>query len=254
MPGMTRPFLMVLVVLGLAAPAAAEQIVVMSAGALEPGLRAVVAAFEASSGHTVSVTYGTAPQLTARLAANEPADLVMAPRAVVDQALRTGRVDADVVAPVGDVGVGVVVRQGASPPDVSSPDALRDALILAPGIVFNRASTGQYVERLLSQFGIEQHVAAKVVRVDTGEEVMARIADGPPGAIGFGAITEIRMLEPTGIRFVAALPAAIQNLTTYEAALRIGARAGDAARALLAFMLGAEGRRLLDGAGIAPSR
>lgn len=254
MRAMTYRCLMVLFALATAVPAAADQIVVMSAGALEPGLRAVVEAFEASTGHQVVVTYGTAPQLTVRLEANEPADLLMAPRAVVDRALRTGRVDADVVAPIGDVGVGIVMRQGASAPDVSTPDGLRDALVLAPGIVFNRASTGQYVERLLAQFGIEQHVAGKVERVDTGEEVMARIAAAPPGVIGFGAITEIRMLESTGIQLVAPLPAAVQNVTTYEAALRTGARAGAASRALLTFMLGAEGRRLLDGAGIAPSR
>jgi molybdate transport system substrate-binding protein len=251
---MSRLSLTLLLLLGVAVPAAAEEVVVMSAGAVEPGLRVVIEAFAASTGHRVSVTYGTAPQLTARLDANEPADVLIAPRAVVDGALRAGKVGADIVAPVGDVGVGIAMRQGAVAPAMDTPDALRDALVGASAIVFNRASTGQYIERLLAQFGIEQHVAAKVVRVDTGDEVMARIASGAPGDIGFGATTEIRMLESTGIRLVAPLPAAIQNVTTYEAAVRTGAKAPAAAQALIVFMAGPEGRALLQRAGIERSR
>jgi molybdate transport system substrate-binding protein len=46
-------------------------------------------------------------------------------------------------------------------------------------------------------------------------------------------MTEIRLYEPKGIRLVGPLPAAVQNYTSYEAVLMNGAKAAEAARAVL---------------------
>lgn len=225
----------------------------MSAGAVEPGLVAAIAGFERSSGHRVVVSFGTGPQLTARLQADEAADVLVAPAGVMAGAVSSGKVDGGTRVTVGRVGVGVVVRRGASVPDVGSPEALRRALVRASTVVFNRASTGQYVEKLLAQLGIADQVAAKAVRVDTGEAVMERIASGSGNEIGFGATTEIRMLEPTGVTLVGPLPAPVQNFTSYDAAIMSAASARPAGAALVQFLNSPAGRTLLSGAGVEPA-
>ena len=62
---------------------------------------------------------------------------------------------------------------------------------------------------------------------------MEHVIKGMGTEIGFGAITEVRMYEPKGLRFVGPLPAEIQNYTSYEAAVMTGAKAAEPARAVL---------------------
>jgi molybdate transport system substrate-binding protein len=230
----------------------AEDIEVMSAGAVEAGLVLVAEQFEQRSGHKLAIQFGTGPQLTARLQTGAVADVLIAPSAVMDTAHSRGRIDPMTRARVGGVGVGIVVRQAAAPLDVGSPDALRRSLISASAVVFNRASTGQHIERLIMQLGIADIVNAKAVRVETGEAVMARIASGNGVEVGFGAMTEIRMLEHTGVRLLAPLPAPLQNLTTYEIAALQSSRPKAAAVAFVQFVTGPEGQRSLRAAGIEP--
>lgn len=226
----------------------------MSAGAVEPGLAAAVAQFERSSGHRVVVRFGTGPQLSARLEANEVAGVLIAPVGVMDAAVAARKVDTRTRVTVGRVGVGVVIRQDSDLPDVTSPDALRRALIAAPAVVFNRASTGQYIEKLIGELGIADLVQTKAVRVDTGEAVMERIAGGRGQEIGFGAMTEIRMLERIGVRLAGPLPATLQNFTAYDAALLVAASAASPAAAFVRFLTEPEGQSYLAAAGIVPPR
>lgn len=250
--GMGRVVLTVGLVLTLAAMAGAEELQVMSAGAVEPGLVAAARAFERSSGHRVVVRFGTGPQLAARLEARESADVLIAPAGVMDAAVTSRAVDVTTRRSIGRVGVGVVVRADAASPNIASPAALKEAIGAASSVVFNRASTGQYVERLLVQLGMADVVAPKAVRVDTGEAVIERIAAGRGNEIGFGATTEIRMLESKGVRLVGALPPLVQNFTVYDAGIMAVASARASAAAFLEFLTGASARSILSLNGVEP--
>src|SRR3989442_6414950 len=94
---------------------------VLSAGAVEPGLRAAAAAFQKQSGHSVNITFNTAPEIRKRIGAGEAFDVVIAPPAALDEL--AGKVAAD-RAHLARVGLGVAVRPGAPLPDISSCEAL----------------------------------------------------------------------------------------------------------------------------------
>ena len=51
--------------------AVAAEITVLSGGAIEPGLKAAVAAFQKETGHTVKVTFNTAPAIFKRVNAGD---------------------------------------------------------------------------------------------------------------------------------------------------------------------------------------
>ena len=68
--------------------------------------------------------------------------------------------------------------------------------------------------------------------------------------IGFGAITEIKLFEPKGLKLVGPLPAEVQNYTSYAAALMTGAPSPQAAKAFLAFLGSAEAKQAFAAAGI----
>jgi molybdate transport system substrate-binding protein len=51
------------IMVGSVQPAAAQDLAVLSAGAVEPGLLAAVAVYQNESGRKVAVTFNTAPQI-----------------------------------------------------------------------------------------------------------------------------------------------------------------------------------------------
>ena len=228
--------------LGLAAAPAAVQapIRLLSAGALEPGVAELLRLWHAKGGTPVQHAFNTAPRIAERLAAGEQFDILFATRPVI--ASLGPRLLAP-AAPLGSVGVGIAIRQGAPAPSITDEASLRAAVEGADAVVFNRASTGLYMDRLFARLGIT--VAAKEIRFPDGDAVLRRVAGGTGREIGFAAITEILLFRDKGVAFPGPLPPALQNRTAYEAALL-----SEAARPFHAFATSAEAKAALVAAGI----
>ncbi len=235
--------------LGLGTAVHAAEITVLSGGAIEPGLKAAAAAFEKQSGHKVNITFNTTPQMRKRIAAGEAFDVVIAPPAAVDEFAKAGKVDADGVN-VGRVGLGVVVRPGAPVPAIATSDDIKQAVLEAESIVFNRASTGIYFENLLKKWGVYPQVEGKAARYTTGAEVMKHVLKGKGREVGFGPITEILLEKEHGLILVGPLPADIQNYTSYTAVPMSAGTNKAVAQALVKFLGGPDGKPLFVAAGI----
>lgn len=253
MSALRAALLFALALAGAFGAANAAELRVLSGGAVEPGVRPVIAAFEKASGQTVALSFATAPQIRQRIEAGERFDVVIAPPAVLD-ALAT-KLDADPAqrVPIGSVGLGVAVRPGAAWPDIASAEAFRRALLDADSLVFNRASTGLYFEGLLKQLGIEAETAPKTTRYPDGASVMEHVLHGRGRELGIGAITEILLVRDKGLQFVGSLPAALQNLTTYTASAT-SARPSPEVRALLTHLASRDATAAYRAAGIATTR
>ncbi len=257
MRAMTPARLVALALVAICLPLQAVELSMLSAGAVEPGIRPALAAFERSSGHTVKIDFAAAPALRAAVRAARPsADVVVLTQGVLDELAATGAGTAGPVAPVGRVGVGVAVRPGVDAPDVSSAESLKAALASADSVVFNRASTGLYVDQMLRKLGVFDAVDAKSERLADGASVMRRLLAGRAAhEFGFGAMTEIGLFRDQGLQLVGPLPASLQNYTTYIALPWPGAIPAEPARAeavaaLMRYLQGAEARALFAGAGI----
>ena len=144
----------------------AAEITVLSGGAIEPGLKAEAAAFEKQTGHKVEITFNTTPQMRKRVDDGGTFDVIVAPPEALAEFARAGKVEAGGVS-LGRVGSGVAVRQGAPMPAIATADDIRKAVLDAESIVFNRASTGLYFEKLLKEWGIYDQVEGKAVRYPT---------------------------------------------------------------------------------------
>jgi molybdate transport system substrate-binding protein len=217
-------------------PASSAELDIFSGGAVEPGVTAVAELFRAKTGIAVKVRFATAPTILQRVGGGEAADVVIAPPAVIDELAKAGRLDGTGRAAVGRVGIGMVVRDGTVPPDVSSPEALKRALLDARSVVYNKASTGLYLEKLFERLGVAAEVKAKETRFADGASVIEHVIHGPDGEIGFGAITEIGLYRGKGAQYAGPLPAAIQNYTGYAAAPAAAPANGESAAAFLRFI------------------
>ncbi|HVR94688.1 MAG TPA: substrate-binding domain-containing protein, partial [Casimicrobiaceae bacterium] len=211
----------------------AAEIRILSAGAVEPGLLAFVQVVKRETGHDLKTQFATTPQIVQRLAAGEAFDIVIAPPDAITQAAKDGKVAADTRVMVGRVGAGIVVRSGASVPDIASVDALKRTLLAADSVVYNTASSGIYLDKLFEKMGVLEQLKPKTTRYPDGASVMEHVSKGKGNEIGFGAITEIRAYEPKGVKLVGPLPADVQNYTSYEAVMMTGAASPEAVKAVL---------------------
>ena len=176
-------------------------------------------------------------------------DVVIAPPAVIADFAATGKLT-DARAHVGRVGMGVAVRGGAPLPDMSTPEALRRSVLGAQSLVFNRASTGLYLEGLLRKMDVYAQVESKTTRYPDGAAVMEHVIRGTGNEIGFGAITEILLYQGKGLTFVGPVPAEVQNYTSYTAAPLASGTQQALAQQLVAFLSGPVGKPLFVAAGV----
>jgi len=194
----------------------ATDLKVISGGAIEPGLNAAVKAYGELTKNNIHLTYNTAPQIRKRLEAKESFDLVFAPKAVVNDQYLKQLFEGDAVS-VGRVGLGVTVRTNTAKPKITSGDEFKSELLSAESIVFNKASSGQYFEKLLVKWGVYEKLLPRIVRYPDGESVMKHVIAGKGREIGVGPITEIKQFVDKGLVFVGPLSDDIQNYTQYFA-------------------------------------
>ena len=229
--------------------ALADELQVLSAGAIEPGLTAAAAAFEKQTGHVAKITFNTAPELRKRMDGNPAFDVVIAPPAVIAD-FAAGSKLLDARANVGRVGMGVAVREGAAVPDIASADALKRSVLDAESLVFNRASTGLYLEGLLKKMDVYAQVEGKTTRYPDGAAVMEHVIKGKGREIGFGAMTEILLYNGKGLKLVGPVPAEVQNYTSYTAAPLASSKSQALAQQFVGFLSGPVGKPLFVAAGV----
>jgi molybdate transport system substrate-binding protein len=227
----------------------AGEIKVLSAGAVEPGLRAAAGAYAKQSGNEVKITFNTAPEIRKRIAGGETFDVVIAPPAALDEFAKAGRISAD-RAGLGRVGMGVAVRPGAESPDISSSEALKRSVLAADSIVFNRASSGIYLEDLFKKMGIYDQILPRTTRYPDAGAVVEHVMKGKGREIGFAPVTEILLHRDRGLKLVGPLPADVQNYTSYAAAPMTAAASAELARAFVRYLGGAESKALFVAAGV----
>lgn len=222
----------------------------LSAGAVKPGLTKVIDAFRRDTGSAAKVSFATAPAILEQITGGEAVDIVVAPQNVLDRLAKAGKLSAADRVTLGRIGVGVMVRDGAPLPPVTTVDEFKQALLGAESIVYNQASTGIYLETLFERLGIGAAVGAKSTRYPDFAAVLAHVSEGKGNEIGLGATTVIIENIDKGVTFAGPLPAVIQNYTTYVAGIIANSDSPEIARQFLAYLSSSSAKSLLSSAGI----
>ena len=157
--------------------------------------------------------------------------------AAADELGRRGFVRSDTKVELAGSLIGMVVRAGATKPDIGSVAKFRRALLAAKSIAYSDSSSGTYLSTVLfGKLGIADQVAGKSRKVrgpPSGEPVAAIVARGE-AEIGFQQVSEV--IHVPGISFVGTIPAELQLVTVYAAVLTKTAKEPEAAAALIRFL------------------
>ncbi len=231
-----------------------NEIKILSAGAPKTGVARCAEAFTKKTGIPVVYEFATAPVLKETVGAGEcDADIVVAPVAVAEAFEAGGHTVAGSGAIVGSVKAAVTIKNGAMEPDLSTAETLKQAILSADSVVYNEASSGQYIASMIEKMGITEAIAGKVTITKTGSAVMQHLdASSLTNEIGFGQATEIQVQIDKGmnVKLLGTLPQEVEKISTYKSALLTGSAGNQAAKNLLDFMASEEGQQIYKATGL----
>ena len=220
------------------APASAQPLQVLSAGAFKPVVVDLAASFEAEQRRALRVDNGTAGEILKRMRAGESWDVIVAPPGTLKVLADEGRIDAASIRPVARVAIGVAVKRGSPKPDIRTVEQFREAVLTAraPAFIDPKAggSSGIYLDGLFQRMGIAETIRPRAVLVPGGL-VAERLVTGEAD-LAIHQISEI--LPVAGAELVGPLPDSIQNFTVYAAALTRTSGQAAMGSALIAMLKG----------------
>ena len=219
----------------LALPTASfGQIKVIMSGGFAAAYQEVLPEFERTTGIKVTTARGASQgdgpnTIGAQLRRGVPADVVILSREGLGDLIAEGRIVAGTDIDLAQTLVGVAVRAGAPKPDISTVEALKQTLLRAKSVTFTSSTVGIYLTtKLFPRLGIADEMARKsttsgVAAVATGD---AEIAVQP--------VSEL--LHVPGVDFVGTIPAEIQHVSVFAAAVVAGSKEPEASKRLIAFL------------------
>ena len=112
----------------------AAELKVLSPQVMRPALNDLVPQFERSSGIQVTISYATAVALVKEIEDGKMADLAILSPKQIEQLQEDDKIVKDSLTPIAKLEFGVIIRTGATKPDVSTVHALKQTLMSAKSI------------------------------------------------------------------------------------------------------------------------
>jgi len=211
---------------------AAEIQVAAAGGPLPEVLGALKTAFEKSSGHKVTIKFQGVPAIVSGVKEGANIDLVVVGDETVDELAKANQLATGGSAKFMISRIAVAVKAGAAKPDISSPEALKAALLAAKNVAYSQGTSGQHFLSVIQRLGIADALKSKTVVVQgrpVGEAVAA-------GEAEIGVLQVAELLPVAGINIVGPLPGNLQKLIPYAVGVTAKAKEAAAATAFMKFL------------------
>ena len=221
----------------------AAEVKVFSTIGVQAALEELAPKFEQATGHKLNITWATAAILVKRVQAGETADLMVLTKQSLDALTKDNKATVGTDAVFASSGMAMVVKQGASKPDISTPDAFKQTLLNAKSIAYSDpahgGASGVYFAKLLERMGIADQMKAKTKHPPpSGNAAHLVVA----GEVELAIQQEPEVMSVAGVDMVGPLPPDLNNITVFAAGIGAGSQQADAANALIRFLHTPEAR------------
>jgi molybdate transport system substrate-binding protein len=232
------------------------EIKVLSTTAMKTVFEALAPQFERDTGHRLSVELGPSARLEKRVAEGDAADVAIITRTDAEDLVERGKIAAGSLADIARSSIGIAVAKGAPKPDIATPEAFKHAMLAAKSIAVSKPVGG-------GQSGA--HMAKVFERLGIAEAMAAKAQYGAGGAAGLAGLVVLRgeaeigiqqmaeLLAVDGIDMVGPLPAALQSVTLFTAAIPASAAHAEAGRGLIEFLRTHAARGVIRAKGLEPA-
>jgi molybdate transport system substrate-binding protein len=233
-----------------AASWAADLRLYAAAGVKAP-LQELARDYEAATGHHVLMVFDTAGAAEQRFIADAGATFLVTTDVRLRAAEAAGRLQNGMTTAIGSTVGGLAAAPGSKRPDISTPDALRNALLEAPRIAFSDpargATVGRHFMQVIETLGIRDAVMKKATLAADGIETMRLVLDGKAD-LGMTQVSEIMQADPAAL--LGPFPGQFDLASSY--ALWLRADAPPEAQAFAALIGSASERQRLRMHGLRP--
>jgi molybdate transport system substrate-binding protein len=191
--------------------------------------------FERANGHTIRASYAPSGALLPRFNRGEPVDVFLTDATAIDELIKQGKIVGGRI-DLARTGIGIAVRRGAPKPDVSSPEALKRALLAAKTVGHASPAggsiTGGHIMRMFEKLGIADQVTPKTKLSMGGpnSRVSVLVSSGE-AEIGLQQASEL--LDNPEVEMIGMLPPELQLITVYSGGVTASAKQPEAAKALI---------------------
>ena len=189
------------------------ELVVMASGSTEPALDVVAADFEKQTGHKITITY--------RHDLKTCDVLVMSHRGLEglpEDGGYAGLIEESWLRIAQAAGIGVAVRKGAVMPDISTEQAVIQAILDAERVLMTKNhGSGLYMHKFLQDRGLYEQVKAKLRYASIGQDLIERLASGEGDEIMFLPIARMRATNDPRVTILGPLPGTMQMIPEYFA-------------------------------------
>jgi molybdate transport system substrate-binding protein len=233
-----------------------SDVTVLATTAMKTSFDELAPQFERASGHRLALTFGPSLQLEKRLGEGEGADVAIVSAAGINDLVARGKLVPGSDTAIAGSALGVAVPRGAPKPDLSSADAFKRAVLAAKSVAVSKpvggGQSGVHMAKVFERLGIAEQMAAKAKYGQGGPAgLVGLIIERGEADIGVQQIAEL--LAVPGIDFVGPLPAELQSVTPFVAAIPAAAQNADAGRQLIAFLTTPEAKRVIKAKGLEPA-
>lgn len=227
----------------------ASELKLIAGGSLAGLFKALGPQFEKASGHTLSIHFDSTPNIISRINAGTPFDVVVVPADVFKDASAKRHL-ADPVVDIARVGFGLIVRDGAPKPDLSTTDAFKKALLAASSVASTpESAAGAYIAKVYQRLGIAKEMKAKTRAQAMPTLIAPAVAKGEADL----GIFLTNVFNAPGVALAGLFPADLQQELIFPAAVATGAKEAAAAKALIDFLKTPAAVAAIKAAGMTPA-
>jgi molybdate transport system substrate-binding protein len=233
--------------------AASAQVKVLISGGFSGAYERLLPEFERTSGIKVMTgsgsSQGDGPQtIKAQLARGVPADMVILSKEGLNELIAASRIAIGTDKDLARTGLGVAVLARSPKPDLSTVDAVKQALLNAKAIAIPGSTGGIWLTtNLFPRLGIAEKVRVKLTA--RGTDATGMVAAGT-AELAVMPVSEI--LHASGVDFAGALPAEIQFVQTFSAAIVAGSNEMQGAKRLIEFLASTDASEAIRNSGLEP--
>lgn len=187
---------------------------------------------ERALGRPLAIDFGSTTGLLARINAGEPFDVAILTSDAIANLAQQNKLAPATRTDLSRCGVGFAVRTGAPKPDISTPEAMKQALLKAKSIAYAKDGASRpTIEKMFDRLGIATDLKSKLVLTTGSGPAMEAVASGQTAVV----LTLISELMPIhGIDIVGPLPGDLQGYVSFGAGVNSKTANAAAARALIA--------------------
>src|SRR6266481_3559659 len=149
----------------LALPAHAAELTVFATGSMAEPLKELGEEFTHATGHTLRFSIGTTSGVLNKLKAGEKGDVIVISDEAADALEKDGKIAPGSRKNVARALFAVVVKTSAPTPDISTPEALKKAVLAARSISYpdpiTVTASGGYIQSVFARLGIKDEANKK---------------------------------------------------------------------------------------------